>query len=355
MNDIVQIRKAVDRMEPGELKSCLRLVLNQIRLLKEQTPQPEGAAAGLVKLYDQLTAQDHSRISWEPDASSTHVHIVTGESFAGSMKLALRELGLTTHRLVTLKDNYAIGPIGRLDTAEGRRGRSDWFRNNMVSAALEGDGDSEDEYHELLRKLNQIPEQAQITVWTGSSVQEQTGLRYALHLLRGNPNTIRVCDAYAIIGQLDSRPERPGTDICRRSGEIPADKLREALMRADHAPALSSADIARLADEWTAISRQGGILRIWRDGEVREVPADHFDRYLLESLDRISFSADADGFVRSARLIGEAVGHCEQDIGDEYFEFRLRELVYAGVLEIRGIPAGMRYYSIRRRQHAGNR
>ncbi|MGN7384043.1 DUF3658 domain-containing protein [Paenibacillus sp. SAFN-117] len=47
-------------------------------------------------------------------------------------------------------------------------------------------------------------------------------------------------------------------------------------------------------------------------------------------------------FLKSARLIGEAIGYCEQDIGDSFFEYRLRELIYEGVLEIKGVPAGIK-------------
>ncbi|WP_083930213.1 DUF3658 domain-containing protein [Paenibacillus sanguinis] len=40
--------------------------------------------------------------------------------------------------------------------------------------------------------------------------------------------------------------------------------------------------------------------------------------------------------------------NCE--FGDAYFEYRLRTLVYDGVLEIKGFPTAMRYYSVRRKR-----
>jgi hypothetical protein len=241
---------------------------------------------------------------------------VTGESFAGIMKLTLRALGRAdTHKIVTLKENYAIVPIDNLDSPEGRRARSDWFKHNIAAAALEDD---------------------------------TTGMRYALHLLRHKPNAIRVCDACAICEELDKRPDYSVT--YRRSGEIGPDKLREALLRAEYGSRLSAGDIRRLAAEWTAVAEQGGMLRIWRDGAVREVPADHFDPYLLDMLDQVTNPADPGGFVKAARVVGAAVGHCEQDIGNAYFEYRLRELIYAGILEVRGILAGLRHYSVRRKK-----
>lgn len=81
---------------------------------------------------------------------------------------------------------------------------------------------------------------------------------------------------------------RPDASIeYRHSGEIPPDKLREALMRMDNSCKLSAADIAWLSKEWLAISEQGGILRIWQNDAVLEVPTDYFDQYLLEKLDKL--------------------------------------------------------------------
>ena len=345
-----QIRQAVERLSADELKTSLRLALQQIALLKEQTPS-DPALAGLIRLHDTLLSQDGERPSRSPAPGCTHVHIVTGDSFAGGMKLAVRELGLAdTHHIIAIRDNFAIGPLGRLDTPEGRRERYDWFRHNIASAALGEDDDPEEAYRGLIHQIGLIPEQAEIVVWASRSVLEQTGMRYALHLLRDKPNPIRLGDACRIVEELD---QRPGCSVtCRRSGEIAPEKLREAIRRAEHAELLSADDIRRLADEWTAIADRGGVLRVWQDGEVRAVPADHVDPYLLEILDAADHAADADGYVKAARVVGAAVGHSEQDIGDDYFEHRLRELVYAGVLDIRGVPAGMRYYSVRRKRRA---
>jgi len=349
MNDVDPIRKAVDRLDPGELKSCLRLVLAQIQILKEQNPNPEGAAAGLIGLYDELMNRKDGPHARDPAPGCTRVHIVTGDSFAGSMKLALRELGLAgTHAVITIRDNLAIGPVARLEAPEGRRARRDWLRDNIASAALGEDDDPEEAFRRLMQQVERIPERADIIVWTSRSAIEQTGMRYALHLIRRKPNPVRVCDACAISGELDRHPGAAVTYT--RSGEIGPDKLREAIRRAEEAAPLSAEEVRRLADEWTAIAEQGGVLRIWRDGEVRTVPADYFDAHLLKMLDQAAHAADAGGYVRAARVVGEAVGCADQDIGDEYFEYRLRELVYAGVLEIRGVPAGLRYYSVRRKR-----
>lgn len=347
MKDLIDIKRMIDRLGKENLKSCLGLVLMQVTLLKEQKVSHEQAVAALMELYDQLTEYEEKKTFWDPGPGCSHVHIVTGDSFAGSMKQALKELGWAeTHKIVTLGEHYAIGPVNGLDSQEGRKMRSDWFRDN-ISGAFEMYEDVEEEYRDLLHKLEQIPEQAEVIVWTSRSVREQVGMRHALYLLRRTSNTVRVCDACAVCEELYNRPD--ASIEYRRSGEITPIKLREALMRTNGSGKLAAEPIARFAKEWQVITEQRGILRIWQNGAVREVPADYYDQYMLEKLDQLRPPGGGREFLKSARLIGEAIGHCDQDIGDSYFEYRLRELIYQGVLEIKGVPAGMRFYSVRRK------
>lgn len=357
MNDNHDIQQAVGRLSGETAKSCLKMALHHIRLLKDQCVSVDEAVAGLIELHDRIISgqmagvEDHKRF-WEPGPGATHVHIVTGDSFAGSMTLALRELGWkNSHKLVRLGEPYAIGPLGGLDTPEGRKQRADWFRNN-ISEAFEAYEVFQEEYAAMLDQLDRIPEHAEVIIWVSRSVTEQVGLRHATHLLRNRPNPIRVHNACTISEWLHNRPD--ASILYRRSGEIPPEKLKAVLKHVfagSNGPGhLSAEEVARLSAEWLSISDQGGVLRIWQDGVVREVPTDYFDSYLLEKLDQIRPPAGDDGFVKCARLIGEAIGYCEQDIDYSFFEYRVRELVYQGILEIRGVPAAMRYYSVRRKR-----
>lgn len=355
------IAEAVSKMQDEHAKLYLMRILSEIRRLKEHVERLEeplnepiaGPVAGLLGYYSVLLdfPEKQKRPSYEPSPDCTHVHIVCGDSFAGGMKQALRGLGWAeTHKLIVLRENYATGPLGQLDFPEGRAARSSWFREN-ITEYMTVSYDYEEEHTKLLNTLEQIPKQAEVVIWTSSNASEQTGLRLAVHLLGSRDNPIIICDACSICEELFNRPEASIT--YRHSGEIPSDKLKEALLRIQDSSILTPDDIARLKREWQEISEQSHALRIWQDHAVLEVPADYFDAYLLEKLDSLNPPAGSDGFLKSARLIGEALGYCEQFVGDAYFEYRVRELIYSGILEIKGVPAAMRFYSIRRKR--GNR
>lgn len=354
--DMLAIKKAVSTLRDEEVKQYLTGILAGIGELKEQHGQLERPldkhmaepVAELIEQYSSLMSLPAQRAFWDPAPDSTHVHILCGDSFGGSMKQVLKEFGWTaTHKLIILRENYAIGPLDQLDTPVGRKLRSDWFRQHIHEYFTVSD-ECEREYSELLDNLEQIPEQAKIIIWTSGNACEQTGLRLIAHLLGKRPNEIIVCDACEICEELFNRPDAYINYY--HSGEIPSDKLREALLRIDEGSRLGAADIARLSQEWKEISRQSGALRIWQEDTLLEVPAEYYDSYLLEKLDSLQPPPGDDGFLKSARLVGEALGYCEQYVGDAYFEHRVRELIYSGVLEIKGVPTAMRFYSIRRRK-----
>lgn len=298
---------------------------------------------------EMIQSQDTSGY-WKPCTRSTYIHIVMGDSFSGTMKQALKKLGLAeTQKIITLRENYSIGPIGNLDTSQGRETRSLWFREN-ITEAFEDYTRFEEEYQELLHQIDLIPKSAKVIIWTGSNALEQIGLRHAAHLIRSKGNSLNLCDACAIHQNSYNKIIDSFYNFCY-SGIISVDELCEILKSMDNrCDTLNPNDILRIENQWLKLSKADGILRIWQNGEILNVKANYYDDCLLKKLEELEPSSDDNGFIKSARLIGEMIGHCHQFIGDSYFEYRLREMIYAGFLEIKGVPSAMRYYSIRRKQ-----
>lgn len=347
MKEMQEIKTAIDHLSHQEVKSFLRLILWKIRMLKEQGKAAEEPIADLIELYDGLMGIQNNKQYWSPAPDCTHVHVVTGLSFAGSLKQALKELGWSnTHKVIALSENYAIGPLYELHTMEGMKARSEWFRNH-ISEAYETYADFEDEYQEVLHQLELIPEEAHVVLWSSNNALEQLGMRHAVYLMRDRNNPLVALDACQICEQLYNQPDKLMNYV--HSGEVPTDKLNEVLLRIGEGSELSSNQIQHFAEDWITISKQHGNLRIWRNSAVVQVPDHYYDLYLLEKLDKLRPPESEHDFLKAARLIGEAMGYCDQYIGDSYFEYRLRELIYEGILEIKGVPAAMRYYSVRRK------
>ncbi|MCY8401033.1 DUF3658 domain-containing protein [Bacillus haynesii] len=72
-----------------------------------------------------------------------------------------------------------------------------------------------------------------------------------------------------------------------------------------------------------------------------------YDSFIIGKLAQLQKNRSAKTFINCPRLVGEVIGHLEENIGDEYIEYRILELIRKGIFEMEGVPTGMRYFSVR--------
>lgn len=77
------------------------------------------------------------------------------------------------------------------------------------------------------------------------------------------------------------------------------------------------------------------------------MPDHYFDPLILKTIEKLHKEQETKDFIRTGRVIGETIHQMEESVGDSYLEYRIRHLVYNGVLELKGIPKSMRHYSVK--------
>ena len=110
---------------------------------------------------------------------------------------------------------------------------------------------------------------------------------------------------------------------------------------------LTDHDREDLEKEWRSLSESKETLRIWRNGRIHAVDEDYHDEFIIKKAKKLHSKQKAMDFMKSARLIGEVLGHLDQYVGDAFIEYRLKKLIEAGVFEVEGSLAAMRFYSVR--------
>ncbi|TVX93581.1 DUF1835 domain-containing protein [Paenibacillus agilis] len=328
-----------------ESKLHLMHVMSIVETMKENKDVQEQGYDWLIQIYEKMTAPRVTH-RWEPTENCARVHIVVGDSFAGSMKNALRKLGREhSDTFICLRDHYAYGPLWHFHEKEGLLRRQEWLQNHIQS-----DDDDRDTIfrsnEQLAQQFDSIPPSASIYVWGANNAHEQSGLRYAIYMLRDKSNKIFVCDAVDAEQQLFHTP--PPTQQWYTSGELNTEKLVPILELSQAYTPIDVEERLGLEQEWLVLAEDTGSLRVIQDGKVANVPADSYDAYLLQTVEQLHQQQEEYNFIKSARVIGQALSSAQQYVSDCYFEYRLRELIYAGKLEIKGIPRAMRYYSVRK-------
>jgi uncharacterized protein YqfB (UPF0267 family) len=112
---------------------------------------------------------------------------------------------------------------------------------------------------------------------------------------------------------------------------------------------LSKQERIQYQKEWESLAHSKDVLRVWQNGRVTSVPEDYYDSFILKTIEQMHQKQESIDFIRAGRVIGGILPQLDEIVGDVYFEYRLRHLIYNGFLELKGIPKSMRHYSVKLR------
>ncbi|TMV17078.1 DUF1835 domain-containing protein [Paenibacillus thermoaerophilus] len=280
------------------------------------------------------------------EAAYQELHVVFSPSTAGALKRALQGSGSNRKAaVVTFDDIFSVGPLTRLHEESDRKNRREWLSDHLNP----GHDDDLEEYgvdfEQAVREIQDRNDAIPITIWYGDNAHEQAGLRFVLFLLRNSRNPVKLIDATKRTEQTFNTRNTRIDD--RHTGEISPKKWALRLNEASSLRTCSPEEKRRLADEWLHLSEQPSLLRGWKDSRFLHMEEDAFDSDIIDALRDLQRRKGHDEYIHAARVIGEVLGRLDQYVGDGYLEYRLRTLIYKGVLEIKGVPRAMRYYRVR--------
>ncbi|MEH6891698.1 DUF1835 domain-containing protein [Bacillus sp. JJ864] len=333
------LQKAINHLTEGEARELLFKTLTQLHSL--ETHFNKETLNALTNTPKELIEQ---YIHKTDITKSKHVHIVFGHSAAGSLKYALKTANIHDEHVLLFSDAFSVGPLFHLDEEEGRVARQQWLQEKIP---LEDYGYEEylPEMKEAMGKLHTIPSHVPITIWTGNNACEHVGLTFVLFLLRAATNDIYVINTADGFNKLFHKPNLDYT--VRHTGEIVPEKLIAIHESYKGASPLAKEERQTLENEWVTLREEHTVLRIWENNCVVSVPEDYIDDFIVQCARSLETDGFTNQFYKSARLVGEVLGHFEQCVGDDFIEYRLKTLIKQGIFLMKGSFHAMRFYSVR--------
>ncbi|CAM3211687.1 DUF1835 domain-containing protein [Filibacter tadaridae] len=273
------------------------------------------------------------------------IHILFSDASAGSLRVALKGLGrYKMEKIVSFRDMFSIGPIWQLHDEIGKEARFTWMKNVM--------NDENEDFHvfvksfkESVNQIKSIPGDETITIWIADNSHEQTGLRYVLHLLNSRDNDIKVINTTKKHRELFSKKDIEYTVL--HTGEISPEEFQSIYGHSKVIPSLTQRKREDLENRWLSLSDNQETLRIWKSDRIQSVSENYYDQFIIQKAKHLHRKPELNGFMKSARLIGDVLGNLEQHVGDSFLEYRLRMLIDAGIFESEGSLKAMRFYSVR--------
>ncbi|WP_342553341.1 DUF1835 domain-containing protein [Paenibacillus sp. FSL R7-0652] len=339
------------QMNEEELRSLLReLYLRTDMALHDKSGEAHYTqfAERQQQLFSRLHEERKLQKAGRPLPDLQHaqeIHIAIGESPLGSIKVALGKFpGRESRRFFSLNDYYGIGPLGDLTDACALQRRHLWLLERLHltehgSYLLQG----LEQLRHLESFMSSIGEEIKVMIWYANNGHERTGLLYALHLLRHRQNPIKLIDTTALYSVLFEGSERHVLHL----GELTSDQLSMMWEHRGNADPLSSEQRNLLEQEWLELAAQPGTLRMWKDDAVCSVPEDSLDEFIMEQVAKLTAERTTGEFINTARVVGEVLGSLPQAVGDSFIEYRVRQLILQGKLDMEGSPRAMRFYRVR--------
>ncbi|WP_328701151.1 DUF1835 domain-containing protein [Aquibacillus kalidii] len=338
-----ELKKLVESSTDEEVKSFLYLMLFRIDLAEDTDQYTEmQLVKDMKKTYHDFLNYKKKQAELENSKSYEGYHIVFGDSPAGSLRMAMSDTGMQDkEKMIAFSDLFSVGPVWKLHEKEGLRNRYEWLINHLNL-------DEKymlhyiDDFNRAVSMVTTIPENRPVTIWVGDSAHEQTALRFALFLLKEKAN-----DIFIVNTTTPYKTERGTEIITLHMGEMDHERLINIYEENRKVPPLSSEKRKQLEEEWQQLASNKEVLRIWENQAIHSVQESYYDGYIIQAAEKLHSEQEKKDFMKSARLIGEVIGHSNQYLGDLFWEYRLMHLILTGVFEIKGVPRAMRFYSVK--------
>ena len=340
-----EMKGSIHHLDEEEAKSLLYQVFLRMQVVEERKGYSEQQFyLDLKNTYNDLLEYVKKQVRDKQTQYHT-THLVFGDSPYGSLNIALQKLGRDQEEtIINFSDLYSIGPLWKLHDVKGIVARDEWLRNHIN---MEDEVNYEDDCKGTILEVEQIPSHHPIIIWIGENAHEQTGLRLALYLLREKSNDIFMININETYKTHFDNPEIDFTPL--HMGELSSDQLIHIYENAKNDRALTRSERKTFEHEWEILSNEKDLLRIWESNQIMSVPKNFYDEYIIDTVQKFHQKNKSNEFIKSARIIGEVMGHLDQYVGDSFLEYRVRRLIVDGIFDIEGVPKAMRYYSIKMR------
>lgn len=275
-----------------------------------------------------------------------YVHLVFSLSDAGSLKVAFSRIGKrTVSRVIAFNELFSVGPISDLDTTNGQQNRLFWMMERNRDYSYGQHINREHQLANIVNAVKDIPENKTIVIWCADNAHDQTGLRFALYLLREREqqiNVVNMSEVYHASGlQVKDKA------IPYAMGQIDPEIYEELVRRYHDGFPLEPNQRRLYESEWLKLTNQDHELRVWTENTVKGSEMYTLDEMIVKAVTELEHEQDENGFIRAGSVVVKVFDTFQQLVGDWFITYRIWILVNRGILTFRGLPWALHQYSVK--------
>jgi Domain of unknown function (DUF1835)/Protein of unknown function len=264
------------------------------------------------------------------------IHIVFNEADTRVLKKAIEMDETLQGEVIQVKDDYAVGPIADIYTAEGIENRKQWWREVLAGGDYDGHVDKGEVddiqlVSELVEKLKN-PD-AQIWIWAAQNKHDVSGYYWLMSQLKDYQGRIFIL----YLNNLPFINEKGNIFYPEWLHVIPPKEFIKA-KRLARPITLSEFEVD--PDEWTKLCNEHKGVRILEGG--KKLVQHDYDFYDSELKNFVNTD-----WQKASKLVHQFLSKGKHTTGDAYVLWRLKGMIAAGLLDVQGETRKMKDFEVK--------
>jgi len=266
------------------------------------------------------------------------IHIVFQQNDIDVLKQAIQLDPSLQGEVIQIEDEFAVGPIKDIYTAEGWENRRQWWRDILAGGDYDGivdDGSVQDDNKtvvDLIAKLHNDPAEA-IWIWAAQNKHDVSGYYWLMSQLKDFQGRIFIL----YLNNLPFISEKGNIFYPVNLFQIPP---KEFIKAKKLSRPITTAEFEIDADEWQKLCNEDGGVRILEGG--KKLIQKNYDFY----------DPELKGFITGERLKASKIIHhflskARNTTGDAYLLWRVKQMILSGEIDVQGEMKNMKDFEIK--------
>jgi hypothetical protein len=265
------------------------------------------------------------------------IHIVFNEADVEVLKKAVELDESLQGDVLQVKDDYAVGPLIGIYTAEGIEARKQWWRDVLAGGDADGKVetgavDDNSLVTDLKERLDNEPKEA-IWIWAAQNKHDVSGYYWLMSQLKDYQGRV-------FILYLNNLPFINEKGLIFYPEWLHVIPPKEFLKAKKLARPVTLSEFEVDPDEWTKLQQEDKGVRLLEGGKK------------LSQQDYSFYDADLKRFItgdwqKASKIIHQFLNKNKQTTGDMYLLWRLKTILAAGEYDVQGEVRNMKEFEIK--------
>lgn len=271
------------------------------------------------------------------------IHIVFNEADVDVLKKAIELDETMQGDVVQIKDDYAVGPLMGIYTAEGMEARKQWWRDVLAGGDYDGKvetGQIDDNalVIELIERLKNEPTEL-VWIWAAQNKHDVSGYYWLMSQLKDFQGRLYIL-------YLNNLPFINEKGLIFYPEWLHVIPPKEFLKAKKLARPITLSEFEVDPDEWTKLQQEDKGVRLLEGGKKLALQGyDYYDADLKKYI--------TGDWQKASKIIHQFLHKNKQTTGDAYILWRLKVMLAAGEFDVQGEVKNMKEFEVKNKVTQG--